>query len=65
MWPVRSEFPSQRLNPCLLQWKHGVLTPGPPGKSINMTFTCTGKLKGFSDSLHCDINISFIAMAWN
>ena len=39
MWPMRSEFPSQRLNPCLLQWKLGVLTTGPPEKSINITFT--------------------------
>ena len=44
MWPMRSEFPSQRLNPCLLQWKLGVLTTGPPEKSINITFSCTGKL---------------------
>ena len=28
-----SEFPNQRLNPCPLQWKCGVLTTGPPGKS--------------------------------
>ena len=25
--------PDQRLNPCPLQWKHGVLTTGLPGKS--------------------------------
>ena len=29
MW----NFPDQGSNPCPLQWKHGVLTTGPPGKS--------------------------------
>ena len=28
-----SYFPDQGSNPCPLQWKHGVLTIGPPGKS--------------------------------
>ena len=28
-------FPDQGLNLCPLQWKHGVLTTGPPGKSQN------------------------------
>ena len=27
----RSQFPDQGWNPCLLQWKCGVLTTGPPG----------------------------------
>ena len=30
---VESKFPNQGLNPCPLQWKPGVLTTGPPGKS--------------------------------
>ena len=34
MCHMRSQFPYQGLNPCSLQWKHGVLTPGPPGKSF-------------------------------
>ena len=29
-----SYFPSQGWNPCPLQLKHGVLTTGPPGKSL-------------------------------
>ena len=29
MW----NFPDQGLNPCPLQWKRGVLSTGPPGKS--------------------------------
>ena len=34
-----SQFPDQVSNPCLLQWKHGVLTTGPPGKSlVGLTF---------------------------
>ena len=28
-----SLFPNQWLNPCPLQWKQVILTPGPPGKS--------------------------------
>ena len=30
---VGSQFPKQGLNPGPLQWKHGVLITGPPGKS--------------------------------
>ena len=29
-------FPNQRSNACPLQWKHGVLTTGPPGKSQHL-----------------------------
>ena len=32
-----SQFPDQRSNPCPLQWKHGVLTTGPPGNSQKWT----------------------------
>ena len=35
---MRSEFPDQGPNPCLLHWKHGVLTAGPPGKSLFLFF---------------------------
>ena len=28
-------FPNQGSNPCPLHWKHGVLTTGLPGKSLN------------------------------
>ena len=28
-----SYFPNERLNSCILHWKRGVLTIGPPGKS--------------------------------
>ena len=31
-------FPDQGSNPCALQWKHGVLTTGPPGKSQSLPF---------------------------
>ena len=34
MWHVESYFPYQGSNPCLLQWKHRVLTTGPPGNSL-------------------------------
>ena len=30
---VGSYFPNERLNSCVLHWKRGVLTIGPPGKS--------------------------------
>ena len=33
-----SHFPDQGLNPCPVQWKHGVLTTGPPGKSSTILF---------------------------
>ena len=32
-WHTGSEFPDQGSNLCPLQWKCGVLTTGPPGKS--------------------------------
>ena len=32
---VGSYFPNQGSNPSPLHWKHGVLTIGPPGKSLN------------------------------
>ena len=31
-------LPHEGLNLCLLQWKHGVLTTGPPGKSSAVYF---------------------------
>ena len=34
---VGSQFPNQGSNPCSLQWKRGVLTTGPPGKSLKAT----------------------------
>ena len=39
MW----QFPNQGSNPCPLQWKCGVLTTGPPGKST-LTFDWTGRI---------------------
>ena len=36
MWDLK--FPHQELNPRLLQWKFGVLTIGPPGKSLCFSF---------------------------
>ena len=36
-WHVGSWFPNQGLNPLPLQWKHGVLTTGPQGKSLTVT----------------------------
>ena len=33
-----SYFPDQALNLCPLQWKRGVLTTGPPGKSLGCPF---------------------------
>ena len=35
---VGSQFPDQGLNLCPLQWKCGVLTTGPPGKSLTGVF---------------------------
>ena len=31
-------YPKQGSNLCPLQWKHRVLTPGPPGKAYKRTF---------------------------
>ena len=31
-------IPNQGSNPCPLQWKHGVLTTGWPGKSLEKGF---------------------------
>ena len=36
MWDL--EFPNRRLNLSALQWKLGVLTSGPPGKSFRHYF---------------------------
>lgn len=37
-WQAGSYFPKQGLNLCPLQCKHGVLTTGPSGKSLRLTF---------------------------
>ena len=39
-WPyhVAYRIPDQELNLCPLQWKHGVLTTGPPGNSLVFSF---------------------------
>ena len=42
MWG-ESWLPGQGLNPCLLQWKCGVLTTGPPGKSQEVNFRQWGQ----------------------
>ena len=34
MWLMGSWFPNQGWNPCPWQWKYGVLTTGPLGKSL-------------------------------
>lgn len=34
VWLSKSLFPDQGSNPCLLQWKSGVVTIGPPGNSL-------------------------------
>ena len=34
-----SYFPDQGSNPCSLQWTHGILTTGPPGKSLQFFIT--------------------------
>ena len=36
-----SQFPDQEWNPCPLQWKRGVLTTGPPGKSLSIFYSVT------------------------
>ena len=35
-WHGRSLFTKQGWSPCCLHWKHGVLTTGPPGKSLRV-----------------------------
>ena len=35
---VGSWFPNQGSNPCPMHWEHGVLTTGPPGKSLCVVF---------------------------
>ena len=37
--------PEQVLNLCSLWWKHGVLTTGPPGKSLLLAFRSTMNLR--------------------
>ena len=36
-WPCCGAFPDQGSNPHPLQWEHGALTPGPPGKSLGFS----------------------------
>ena len=38
VWPVGSYFPDQGLNPCPLQWKHGLPAIGSPRKAIYHVF---------------------------
>ena len=35
LWHVGYKFPDQGSNPGPLNWVHGVLSIGPPGKSLN------------------------------
>ena len=44
MWHVGSQFPYQGSNPCLLQWKCGVLTTGSPGNSPGLFSLQTAQL---------------------
>ena len=47
-------FSSQGLNPCPLQWKSGVLTSGPPGKSegnVSLLFNFLQVSTGLSQAL--------------
>ena len=49
------QFPHQGWNPCPLQWKHGVLTPGLPGKSLQYKIL---KEQAFIEDLrtkHCSL----------
>ena len=40
-WGLRHLFSDQRWNPHPLQWKRGILTTGPPGKSVlQVCFVC-------------------------
>ena len=39
MWDLSS--PNQGSNPSLMHWKHGVLTTGPPGKSLGFHYCNT------------------------
>ena len=68
MWPLGSQFPGNRLNLHSLQWKHGILTTGLPGKSpvnvgiIYHLFTQSSslsglQLNGFRIVLNFKINI--------
>ena len=51
---VGSQFPDQGSNPCPLQWKHGVLTTGPPGNSLHISFFFSKKhIKLFYLQPHC------------
>lgn len=38
VWHVGSQFPDGELNLCPLQWRLGVLTTAPPGKSLTCNF---------------------------
>ena len=43
------KFPDQESNPCLLQWKHGVLTTGPPRKSLFLLLKKPSMQKCYSE----------------
>ena len=45
---VGSSFPDLGSNPCPLQWKQGVLTTGPPGKSPVIVFIVENKTREFT-----------------
>ena len=47
-WHVGPSFPNQGLNPRPLQWKFGLLTTGPPGKSLSTIFTICPLTFGFA-----------------
>ena len=57
MWHARSLFPNQGLNPCPMQWKHGVLTTRLPGKSQSQPFT-------YIVIGHPDYGVFILSVAW-
>ena len=51
VWHAESQFPEKELNPCPQQWKRGVLTTGPPGKSLKAHFQGRMDKTFFSDQM--------------
>ena len=67
---MASYFPDQGLNPCPLQWKHGVLTRGSPGKSLGLmllqnfpTIEAIQKQKGLTEEVMSSLPLKRVPLS--
>ena len=63
VWPVGSYFPVQGLNPCPLQWKHGLPTTRSPRKAIYHVFFIHSSIDECLGCFHISATLSNTAVS--